>query len=133
MARNYLGGLLRDCRRWPHALRDWFQKDQRECEARGRKLLREWLSPQQLAEYEANGYFDVTGGDTGRRYRIREGIATNVYEIDAAGRPLAGWCFVPKGDLVAGDVILAQKICLESDERGVLAIANNFEIKLIPL
>jgi hypothetical protein len=28
--------------------------------------------------------------------------------------------------LVAGDVMLAQKIALETDERGALAAANNF-------
>jgi len=51
---------------------------------------------------------------------------TNVYELDAASRPRAGWCFVPKDNLVAGDVMLAQKIALETDERGALAVANNF-------
>jgi hypothetical protein len=33
---------------------------------------------------------------------------------------------VPKDYLVAGDVMLAQKIALETDERGTLAVANNF-------
>ncbi len=37
-----------------------------------------------------------------------------------------GWCFAPKGYLVAGDVMLAQKIALETDERGALAVANRF-------
>src|SRR5450631_4167294 len=30
-------------------------------EARGFELLKEWLSPEQLAQYEARSYFDVTG------------------------------------------------------------------------
>jgi hypothetical protein len=29
-------------------------------------------------------------------------------------------------DLVAGDVMLVQKIALETDERGALAVANKF-------
>jgi hypothetical protein len=37
-----------------------------------------------------------------------------------------GWCFVPRDPLVAGDVMLAQKIALETDEQGALALANNF-------
>jgi hypothetical protein len=37
-----------------------------------------------------------------------------------------GWCFVPKGDLVEGDVMLAQKISLETSERTALAAANRF-------
>jgi hypothetical protein len=37
-----------------------------------------------------------------------------------------GWCFVPKGSLVAGD--LAQKIALETNERAALAVANRFAV-----
>jgi hypothetical protein len=50
----------------------------------------------------------------------------NIHEIDGAGCPRGGWCFVPKGHLVASDVMLAQKIALETDERGALAVANKF-------
>ncbi len=98
----------------------------REREAHGLKLLKEWLSPEQLAQYNANEYFDVTGSDSGKRYRISHGTAMNIHEIDGAGRTRVGWCFVPKGYLVAGDIMLAQKIALETDERGALAVANRF-------
>ena len=74
----------------------------------------------------AHNYFEVKGCHAGKRYRIRHGMGTNVYELDAARRPRAGWCFVPKDNLVAGDVMLARKIALETDERGALAVANNF-------
>ena len=40
--------------------------------------------------------------------------------------PRKGWCFVPEGNLVPGDVMLAQKIALETDERGALAVARQF-------
>jgi hypothetical protein len=50
----------------------------------------------------------------------------NVHELDGAGRPSVGWCFAPEGYLVAGDVMLVQKIALETDERGALAVANKF-------
>jgi hypothetical protein len=33
---------------------------------------------------------------------------------------------VPTGHLVAGDVMLAQKIALETNEFGALAVANTF-------
>src|SRR5438445_12506317 len=95
-----------------------------EAEVRGFRLLREWLSPEQLAQYDAHNYFEVTGCHTGKRYRIRHGMGTNVYELDDAGRPRTGWCFVPKDHLAAGDVMLAQKIALETDERDALAVAN---------
>jgi hypothetical protein len=96
--------------------------------ARGITLLREWLSPEQQAQFNAFRHFDVVGCDTGARYRIRHGAAPNVHEIDAAGRPVMGWCFVPSGPLVAGDVMLAQKIALETNERAALAVANRFPI-----
>jgi hypothetical protein len=50
----------------------------------------------------------------------------NIHELDSAGRPHVGWCFAPKGHLVVGDVMLAQKIALETEERGALALANKF-------
>jgi hypothetical protein len=96
--------------------------------ARGIRLLREWLSPEQQAQFDAFRHFDVIGCDTGSRYRIRHGTQTNIHEIDAEGHPIAGWCFIPSGPLVAGDVMLAQKIALETNERAALAIANRFAV-----
>jgi hypothetical protein len=90
--------------------------------------LKEWLSPEQLAQYEARSYFEVTGCHSGKRYRISHGNSMNIQELDSAGRPRFGWCFAPKGYLVAGDVMLAQKIALETDERGALAVANKFSV-----
>ena len=104
---------------------DWYQRPN-ESELRGLKLLREWLSQEQLMQYDAHNYFEVIGCHTGKRYRICHGTATNVFELDGAGLPREGWCFVPNDRLVAGDVMLAQKIGLETDERGALATANNF-------
>jgi hypothetical protein len=63
---------------------------------------------------------------TGKRYRICHGKVANVFELDDDGLPREGWCFAPNDHLVAGDVMLAQKIALETDERGALATANNF-------
>src|SRR6195256_2219392 len=99
-----------------------------EREARGLELLKEWLSPEQFARYDANSYFEVTGCHSGKRYRISHGTAMNIHELDGAGRPRFGWCFTPKGYLVAGDVMLAQKIALETDERAALAVANKFPV-----
>ena len=95
-------------------------------EVRGIRLLREWLSTEQLGLFDKQGYFEVTGGQTGRRYRIRYGTATNIHELDRYGHPTVGWCFVPIGPLVPGDVMLAQKIALETYELGALAVAKQF-------
>ena len=75
---------------------------------RGIKLLREWLSVEQLAQFNNYEYFEVTGSQSGKRYRIRYGAATNIVELDQNGRPKTGWCFVPNQPLVPGDVMLAQ-------------------------
>jgi hypothetical protein len=95
-------------------------------DARALRLLREWLTPAQWAQFEALGYFEVVGSDTGKRYRIYRGRMTNVYEIDDLGRINEGWCFIPFGFLAAGDVMLAQKIALETSESAALAVANRF-------
>ena len=106
---------------------NWYRDSRRpENEARGLNLLREWLSADQLAQFDAYRYFDVIGCQTGKRYRIRYGTATNIFELDDKGHTRVGWCFVPKGSLVPGDVMLAQKIALETDEWSALAVAKNF-------
>jgi hypothetical protein len=98
-------------------------------EARGLVLLREWLSPAQRAQFDASKYFEVVGCDSGWRYRIHYGTVTNVHQIDEAGQPVLGWCFVPAGGLVAGDIMLVQKIALETDELATLGVANRFNVQ----
>lgn len=111
-----------------HALRGLYRRffGENTPDAHGRRLLSEWLSPAQRTQFEQHRYFDVIGCDTGKRYRIHYGTAANVHEIDDAGVATMGWCFVPSGFLAPGDVMLAQKIALETDERGALALANRF-------
>ena len=99
-------------------------------ETRGITLLQEWLSPMQRAQFDASKSFDVVGCDSRRRYRIFYGKVTNVHEVDDAGQPVTGWCFVPSGHLAAGDVMLAQKIALETNERATLEVANQFNVQV---
>ena len=97
-------------------------------EARGRRLLRDWLSPHQRAQFDNKDYFEVVGCDSQKRYRIydRRLHAPNVYEVDDAGHFKAGWCFLPAGRLPAGDIMLAQKFALETNEDSALAVAMRF-------
>jgi hypothetical protein len=85
-------------------------------------LLRRWLSPEQAAQYNSQNHFDVIGSDTGTRYRIRHGQMVNIDQLDSAGNKACGWCFVPEGELAAGDCMLAQKIALETFETKILAL-----------
>ena len=93
-------------------------------------LLREWLSPVQRAQFDASRFFEVIGCESGRRYRIFYGIAGNIYEVGDDNRLVVSWCFVPSGQLVAGDVMLAQKIALETGERAALKLANRNALPL---
>lgn len=103
--------------------------DTNSAEARGRRLLRDWLSAEQLAQFNARCCFDVVGSNTARRYRIHYDTAVNIEQLDEAGKPQLKLCFVPKGSLVVGDVVLAQKIALETDELAALAVAHRFSPK----
>jgi hypothetical protein len=64
-----------------------------------------------------------------RRYRQRyrhalpNGTQTNIEELSHTGQRVCKWCFVPEGNLVAADVVLAQKIA-ETNERGALSVAH---------
>jgi hypothetical protein len=95
-------------------------------EACGRRLLRHWLSAEQRAQFDVQGYFETVGCATGKRYRIYYAPCQNVREVDEAGNVGIGWCFAPAGGLVPGDVMLAQKIALETNELAALAVANRF-------
>jgi hypothetical protein len=128
---SHLQRLLLDASRRARGFRNWYWESTcaNESEVRGLRLLKEWLSPEQLAQFETHKYFDVTGCHSGKRYRLRYGTGMNVCELDHAGRPLAGWCFVPKDGLVPGDVVLAQKIALETDELAAMAVAKHFVVR----
>ena len=127
-------GALAEYTRKVEALRERYRQRLSEegPEARGIRLLREWLSEDQRAQFDHERSFDVTGSDSGKRYRIHYGTATNVHELDQLGRPRIGWCFLPRGRLVPGDIMLAQKIALETNELAALSIANRFPIEFSP-
>jgi hypothetical protein len=101
------------------------QGDRGHAEEKGAALLRSWLSPEQSKMWSSSRkYFHVIGCDTGTRYRIRAGTIMNIDELDCREKAVAQWCFGPQGDLAVGDVMLAQKIALETMELEALAKAN---------
>lgn len=102
------------------------ERQQQEAEAKGLALLLENLDPRQRDQYDRFGYFDVVGSETGRRYRICHGISRNVSELFDDNRLGAGRCFMPRGNLAAGDCMLAQKIILENCEEEALRVALRF-------
>src|SRR5262249_26356544 len=91
-------------------------------------LLLDNLTPEQRRQYAACESFIVTGGESGKLYCIRHGRQQNVGELDANGFPAYMLCFYPSGGLVAGDVMLAQKVALELFEAEAIKVANRFAV-----
>jgi hypothetical protein len=83
-------------------------------------LLKSWLSPQQLSQYEKSGYFDVRGSDTGKVYRLHHSRLLNVERLEDRAR----LCISPVGHLAVSDILLAQKIALETSETETLKTAH---------
>jgi hypothetical protein len=100
------------------------REDHSRSEIKGIALLRSWLSPEQAKQWDSHKGFDVIGSDTGTCYRVKYGVAMNIDELNSNGKVVAQWCFAPQGNLVVGDVMLAQKIALETMELEALRRAN---------
>lgn len=89
---------------------------------KARLLLLDCLEDEQKQELEKDGYFHVETRDGTRRYRLRPGgQPVRVHGED--GRHWA-YCIHPDHGFPTDDVVLAQKLLLESDEEEFLRIAN---------
>jgi hypothetical protein len=93
-------------------------------EKRAVKLLKQNLSPLQREQYDKGRFFDVIGGSSGTRYRIRQGYQMNVEQLDPTGKRTHLLCFIPEGHLALADIMLAQKLALELFEDDALIVAN---------
>jgi hypothetical protein len=94
IASRRVGASLEHYIREVQAARERYRARYATREERGVNLLREWLSPEQRARFNAKRYFDVIGCDSGKRYRIHYGETTNVHEIGDDDLPSVGWCFM---------------------------------------
>jgi hypothetical protein len=90
-----------------------------------RELLRTCLRAEQLVQFDRAGWFMVSGRMYD--YRINQGRVANVELMARDGSYLRSLCFYPVlgggRELPVFDVMLAQKLILEADESGALAIA----------
>ena len=69
---------------WARVLEDYCLSPL-QSEERGQDLLRQWLSPEQVEQYDKYQHFEVVGCDTGTRYRILRGKIMNIVELTADG------------------------------------------------
>ena len=90
---------------------------------RAEQLLRDQLTIEQAAQLVQGNYFEVIS-ESGKRYQVTRGIQGNVFAYDGARR-VGRYCIHPDTDVPVGDVMLAQKLMLETCEREFLRIANH--------
>ena len=102
--------------------RDEENKRRQEAEEKALQLLLENLTENQAEVYKATGAIPIECS-SGRKYHIRKGIAQNVHELNEKGETARRLCFHPTGCPVH-DVMLAQKLMLETCEEDARRIAN---------
>jgi hypothetical protein len=94
-----------------------------EASDRAKRLLMDNLSPDQRRDFQATGEFIVRTKTTA--YKITSTYNFNVIQLNKKGEPFAALCVRPAvDDIPLYDQLLAQKLMLETDERGFLAAAN---------
>jgi hypothetical protein len=81
---------------------------------RANRLLWSKLTEAQRSTYR-RGYFDVTGS-RGRRYRICTSSTVQNIKCRSIFRRWENFCVTPVVYQPAGDVLLSQKLLIESDE-----------------
>ncbi len=103
------------------------QKKKEACTARAREILLEFLDPEQRAEFEAEKRFRVQGQD-GHAYLIEYKAAHNVFRLEGETK-VVEYCLVASGYVPIPDLMLTQKILLESDPAPFFAKANVWRIE----
>jgi hypothetical protein len=101
------------------------RKDRR-AKRRALVLMMRVLSPEQRKEFREFGYFHVTGGRSGDRYRIREDRIANIDVLRGDGRVRHRLCVHPTGGVPVYDVMAAQLLHLQdpATEQRFLRQAN---------
>lgn len=99
-----------------------------ESSKRATALLIQHLDKAQVADFRANRQFIVHSRDGVRRYRVDYGRAGNVKLLGDGDRVVAKFCIHPDSPCPNEDVMLAQKLMLETDEEEFLRIANRIAV-----
>lgn len=102
-----------------HLLRE---QEAAQAEETAMALLMEVLDPIQRAQLSTRSFFTVAGAN-GITYRIHKGRVANIHVIER-GRCIHRLCAHPNVPMPDYDVMLAQKLHLEADEAGFVALAN---------
>lgn len=107
------------------SLNDYRLPDQ-AADAKARVLLERALTPQQRRDLFARRYFYVKGKKF--TYRIREAHSGNVDALDSSGLVISRYCAHPLGRVPVYDIMLAQKLWIETDEEMFLKEASPYPL-----
>lgn len=88
------------------------------------RLLNDNLTREQQEQLASCGSFRVRGGQTGMIYEIHRRLRNFNVFVWLHGQQVERLCFGPVGTTHMGDIMLAQKIALESYESEALGVAN---------
>ena len=100
---------------------------QAAAKAKAEALLCAHLTEEQERAWKQNRAIFVTG-QSGKRFRIREGRAGNIEELDATGTVIGGHCVHVAEQVPDADNVLAQKLALEHHEEATLQLANSHPV-----
>ncbi len=99
------------------------QAEREAAEKRAEELLIRCLDAEQRKQFRKEKKFKVIGGD-GATFELGYTRSGNAREFDADGKPIARFCIHPREDVPIPDVLLAQKLMLETDPASFRKIAN---------
>jgi len=108
--------------------REYAQTKQKQVDAdlKADALLHEFLDAMQRDQVVKDSAF-IVEAKSGRRYQVKRN--SRVAELDEHGKIVAYHCIHPRDYFPAGDVMLAQKLMLDTDESEFLRIANCFPVE----
>jgi hypothetical protein len=86
------------------------------------------LTAAQWAQWLTARRFEVVGS-AGGRYRVERGVLGNIVALAPDGRPTHRLCVHPDEGLPLADMLVAQTLALQSDEPGVLRLANRHALR----
>lgn len=97
--------------------------------AKAEASLKEMLTPEQELAWVQNRHIFVTG-QSGKRYKIKEGMTHNFFEVDVDGTPLKEFCahlsWEAKCNVI--DNVIAQLLALKFNEAHIVKKANVWDL-----
>lgn len=105
------------------------RRERARAELRAKALLHRFLTREQRLEFRKTRGFTMKGKD-GREYLVTHGSSTNVI-LEHEGEKYA-LCVIPEkdwGQIPVSDVLLAQKIMLETDPEAFIRLARVVKLK----